>query len=221
MAARAGRPWASRALRALGVAGVLLSLLALRVVAASAEELRQARHLEDGGHLAEAIAHHRRAARWYAPGNPYAEEALARLETIGLRAEDAGDVDLALAAHRSIRGAVLGARSFFTPHAARLARADARIAALMGALPPPPLDAARSVEERTALHLSLLQHTPRPSVPWALLALAGLAGWIGAAFAFVTRALDEDDQLVPTEARLWGAVWIVSFGLFLLGLALA
>lgn len=213
--------WLRLGARALGVAGVLLVVLAVRVVTASAGELREAEALRAQGAVESSIAHYRRAARWYAPGNPYCATALDRLAEIGLAAEEAGDPDLALAAWRSIRGAILGARSTYVPHGDRLVIADEHIATIMGSLPPPPIDAARSPEERRAHHLALLRDVQRPSVPWAIAALLGLASWIVAALGFLTRALDEDDHLVPREARIWGTVWIVGFGLFVLGLALA
>jgi hypothetical protein len=209
------------AARAVGTFGVVLLLLAIRVVTASSAELQEAERLRERGDVDASIAHYRRAARWYAPGNPYAAEALDRLAVIAREAEQGGDRERALAAWRSVRGAILGARSFYVPHAERLAEADERIASLMAALPPPPIDAARSPEERRAAHLALLRETPRPSVVWGLLALVGLATWVAAAFAFLTRAIDEDDRLVARPARLWGTVWIVGFGLFVLGLALA
>lgn len=215
----------ARALRAAarisGVVGVLLLVLAARVVTASAGELREADALRQSGQVESAVAHYRRAARWYAPGNPYSTEALDRLAEIAGDAEEASDPDLALAAWRSIRGAILGARSFYVPHADRLEIADQHIATIMAGLPPPPIDAARSPEERRAQHLALLRGVRRPSVPWAITALLGLATWIVAALGLLTRAIDEDDRLVPRAARLWGTIWIVGFGLFVLGLALA
>ncbi len=207
--------------RGLAIFGVLLLLLAVRVVGAASGELREADRLHRRGEVDASIAHYRRAARWYAPGNPYSTEALDRLAEIGAAAEREADRERALAAWRSIRGAILGARSFYVPHPERLARADEHIATLMAEVPPAPIDTARSPQERRDAHLALLREVPRPAVGWSILALLGLATWIVAAFAFVTRAIDEDDRLVGASARLWGTVWIVGFGLFVVGLALA
>lgn len=213
--------WLKRIGRGIGVAGVLTLLLAVRVVSASSVELREADRLRGRGDVDASIAHYRRAARWYAPGNVYVTDALDRLAEIGASAEGEGDPERALAAWRSVRGAILGARSFYVPHGERLAQADQRIATLMSELPPPAIDAERSPEQRRAAHLTLLREVPRPAVGWSIAALLGLAAWIVAAFAFVTRAIDEDDRIVGHSARLWGTVWIVGFGLFVLGLALA
>jgi hypothetical protein len=217
---RGGR-WLRIGLRVSCVLGAIFFLLAVRVVTASSAELAEAERLRERGDLGAAIAHYRRAARWYAPGNPYSVEALDRLAEIARRAEEIGDSDLALAAWRSVRGAVLGARSFYIPHSERLSEADEHIASILGALPPPPIDAARSPEERRALHLTLLRDVRRPSVGWGLLALIGLATWLGAGFAFLIRAVDEDDRIIARPAQLWGTIWIVGFGLFAIGLTMA
>lgn len=217
---RDGR-WMRRVGRGVAIAGVLILVLAVRVVSASSAELREGDRLRERGDVDSSIAHYRRSARWYAPGNPYSSEALDRLAAIGAEAEAQRDPDRALAAWRSARGAILASRSFYVPHRERLAQADEHIATLMAEQPAPPIDAGRTPEELRAVHLALLREVPRPALGWALLALLGLTTWILAAFAFVTRAIDEDDRLVGGAARVWGTVWIVGFGLFVLGLALA
>lgn len=208
-------------LRVLGVVLVILLGLAIRVVGASRAELAEARALDGHGDPALAVAHYRRAARWYAPFSPYCEEALARLAEIGSEAEAEGDSELALSAWRSIRAATLGSRSFYVPHRDRLHEANRHVAALMARLPPPPIDVRRSVEEREAAHLALLEAEVGPAPLPSLVALLGLATWIAAAFLFATRALGEDDQLVPREAKRWGGAFVVGLGLFAAGLWLA
>ena len=54
-----------------------------------------------------------------------------------------------------------------------------------------------------------------------LVLLVGFGGFTGATFAFSARAIDENDKLIGTEALRWGAVIVVAFGLFALGLSLA
>lgn len=199
---RALRP----ALRFVAALSVLFAVLAVRVVTGSRAELARGESLEAARDLDGAILHYRRAARLYAPGNPYTVTALERLAAIGARAEAAGETDRALAAYRSIRGGVLATESFYVPHAAALAQADARIAALTGdagARPPGP-DPLR-----------------RPHVGWTLLLLGGWLAWTAGAFVFAQRALDEEDRVVPAAARLWGTVIVLGFGLFVIGMALA
>ncbi len=209
------------ALRIGGVVAVVLVALAVRVIGASRAELDAARAVDGRGDTALAISHYRRAARWYVPLSPYDEQALARLAEIGAEAEGEGDTELALSAWRSIRAATLGSRSFYVPHEERLREADRHIAALMARLPPPPIDVRRSVEEREAAHLALLEAEVGPRPLPSLVALLGLGTWIVAAFLFATRAFGEDDELVPKEARRWGAVFSLGLALFALGLWLA
>jgi hypothetical protein len=207
--------------RVLGVVLVVLLALALRVIGAARAELAEAHALDGHGDRAVAVSHYRRAARWYAPLSPYPEQALTRLAEIGAQAEREGDIDLALSAWRSIRAATLGSRSFYVPYEDRLHEADRHIASLMAALPPPPIDARQTVAQREAAHLALLEDDPGPAALPSFAALIGLATWIAAAFAFATRAFDDDDRLVAREARTWGAAFTVGMALFVLGLFLA
>lgn len=218
--AKDGR-WARTAAKVAAVAGVILVVLAVRVVTSSKAELDEGDELRESGDRVAAVACYRRAARWYAPGNPYSADALARLARIGTEAEDEGDVQLALSAWRAIRAAIESTRSFYTPHTDRLAAANARIADLMASQTPPPIDAGKSREQLRREHLALLNASTRPNIGWTIVLLLGFAAWVGGAFAFVTRAVDDEDRLVPRLARRWGTVVVVGFGLFVLGMALA
>ena len=201
--------------------GVVLLVLAFRVVTSSRAELDEADRARASGQTEAAVVHYRRAARWYAPGNPYSDEALSKLGTIGREAEESGDLELALSAWRAIRAAIMSSRSFYTPHRDRLEAANARIAALMARQPPPPIDAGKTEDELRREHLALLAQTTRPSILWTVVLLLGFAAWVFGAFAFVTRAIDDEDRLVPGLARRWGTVILVGFGLFVLGMSLA
>lgn len=213
--------WIRIAVKIGAIAAVVVLVLLVRVVTSSQAELTQAGRMRAAGEVEAAVVHYRRAARWYAPGNPYSADALAGLGEIGREAEQAGDTELALSAWRAVRAAILSTRSFYTPHADRLEAANARIAALMASLPPPPIDAGKSTEELRREHLDLLTRSTRPHVGWTLVLLLGFVAWVGGTFAFVTRAVDDEDRLVAGKARRWGTVIIIGFGLFVLGLALA
>ena len=208
-------------LRVLAVGGVLCAVVATRVVTSARSELAQADTLRARGDVDAAIVHYRRAARWYAPGSPYHVAALDRLAALGRASATAGDVEQALSAYRGIRAAILGARSFYTPEGARLRAANRRIAELMSRQPAPPVDAGKSPERIAAEHLALLEAPLRPSVFWTVVLLLGFAAWVAGAFVFVARAIDADDRIVGKQARVWGTVVVVGFGLFVLGMALA
>ena len=210
-----------RVLRGFAIAGVLLAVVVVRVVVSSRSELAKGVALEQGHDVDAAIVHYRRAARWYAPLSPYPVAALAHLERIGAAAERDADVDRALGAYRAMRGAILSTRSFYTPTPDRLERANQRIARLMSELPAPPIDAGKSPDELYREHLALLSASPRPKLLFALMALFGFGLWVGGAFTFASRGIDEDDRLVRPLALRWGLVVLAGFLLFSLGLAFA
>ena len=212
---------ATRTARGFGIAAVLLSVLLLRVLSSARQELHEADALLAQSDVDGAIVHYRRAARWYAPGSPYHVEALERLGQIAREAEAKTDIELALRAERAIRAAILATRSFYVPEQARLRSADEHIAMLMAEQPPPGMDAGKSKAQLRAEHLALLEHDPSPSVLWTFVLLIGFASWVSAAFVFSVRAIDEQDRWVPEQAKKWGAVILVGFGLFVLGMALA
>lgn len=202
--------------RGVAVVGVLLAILAVRAVTSARSELTRGDALSAAEDLDAAILAYRRSARWYAPGNPYVPEALDRLAAIATDAEAAGEVDRALAAWRSVRGAILSTRSFYVPHRDRLERAEEAIVRLTAEAAPPGRTEAVRRRTRTALHAP-----ERPKTLWTLVLLVGWIAWTLGAFAFAQRALDEEDRVLAKPARLWGTVVVVGFGLFVIGLALA
>ena len=83
------------------------------------------------------------------------------------------------------------------------------------------MDAGKSREQLRAEHLALLRADPGPSVFWSIVLLLGFGVWVGGAFAFTLRAIDDEDRFVKREALRWGAMIVLGFGLFVLGLSLA
>lgn len=170
--------------------------------------------------LDEAVTHYRRAARWYAPGSGYVTRSLDALDRIGTAAEKQGDLPTALAAHRAIRSAILGARSFYTPHADRLAVANRHLARLSAVVQ----GEKQSSEARAKLeawHLAALRRDTAPSVGWSILAVLGFLGWVSAAFVFIYRAITPEDRLLTRPALIWGGVILACLLLWLLGLSQA
>ncbi|MEZ4339676.1 MAG: hypothetical protein R3B82_23885 [Sandaracinaceae bacterium] len=194
----------------------MLAVLAVRAVTSSRSELARGDALRAAGDADAAILAYRRAARWYAPGNPYVPEALDRLAAIAGEAEAAGDPVRALAAWRSVRGAIEASRSLWVPNRDRLAASEEAITRLVGEISPP----GRAADARRET-LATLRAPLRPHVGWSVLALLGWLAWTGGAFAFAQQALDEEDRIRAKPARLWGTVVVVGFGLFAIGLSLA
>lgn len=209
------------AARALGIGAVVLSLLVVRVLSFAREELAQGDALVAQNDLDGAIVQYRRAARWYAPASPYYVSALERMAVLGRDAEAKGETERALRAYRGVRAAIMSTRSFYLPEPARLHAADERIAALMAEQPAPGMDAGKSKDQIRREHLALLTRVPEPSVLWTVVLLVGFFSWVFAAFAFSVRAVDQHDRWVLPQARKWGAIIVVGFALFVLGMALA
>jgi hypothetical protein len=218
---RAALPGMRGALQVAALVALLLAAFAARVVSSARAELELGTQAEAAGDRDAAQVHYRRAARWYAPGSPYHVKALSQLARIGAEAEAAGESERALSAYRAVRSSILAARSFYVPERARLDAADLRIAELMAAQPPPPMDAGKSRDQLRAEHLSLLKQDPDPNLFWTLVLLLGFVSWVGGAFVLSVRGIDAEDRWVWREARLWGSVVVAGFGLFVLGLALA
>lgn len=170
--------------------------------------------------LERAIVCYRRAGRWYAPGNGYVTRALDRLEAIGRLSEGRGETHLALEAYRAVRRAILGARSVYTPHRDRLARANTHLARLSAAVQGRG-KGAREVAALEAWHRTRLARDTAPSVLWSVLALLGFLAWVGGAVGFIYRAITPEDRLLGRQAIRWGLVIAAGLAVWLVGLSLA
>ena len=203
----------------LGLAA--LGLLAGRVVCSSRAELAEGRQAFERGDRAAAVVHLRRAAHFYAPGNPYVVAALEELRSIGRQAEIEGQDELALAAYRAIRTSALGTRSLYTPHRDRLDEANGRIASLMARGERPPMDRGKTVEQVRAEHLALLRDVEAPDPLWSAVACLAFLGWIGGAFLLIFRGFDEELRPRRRPALLWGGVVLGALALWAVALLLA
>ena len=238
---------ARRALRKKLAAVVLVASLSLGVVVtravwAGTRALAAGEAASKQGELQAAITEWRRAARWYVPGARHMGAAYDRLERLAMAAEEAGDLDTALAAWRAIRGSILATRSLYTPFAERLDPANQRIADLMAALEDAPADqvsgatsasgaepgpgaaglrADAAREQRAAWHYDLLIRDHAPSPFWSLLAILGFALWLGGGLLFALRGVTADDELVPRTAAHAGIMVAAGLLLWMLGLHLA
>jgi len=191
--------------------GVAIALLCLGVVVTRAFlEGRSALGKGDAaaarGESAEAIRWWRRAARWYVPGAGHVTDAYDRLRGSAEAAAKRGDVPTALEAWRAIRRSVHATRSVFTPFEDRLAEANRNIAALMAGLE---TDRHGTRDERERFHHGLLDRQVGPALSWSILALLGLALWVGGGFAFAAFGISKRDELVRKPA-LWAAAAIGS-----------
>lgn len=150
---------------ALALSVVLLwaGVVAARMLAEGAAELRESDRAFHRGDLPRATLHARRAAVAWLPGAPHVARAHARLANLATGCEARGRPDCALEAWRALRGAVLAVRHLGAPHAAALAAAEQGIARLEAQ--PPDADGTTPAPTRgPAL-------PPRAPSPWPSAAL--------------------------------------------------
>jgi hypothetical protein len=69
-----------------------------------------------------------------------------------------------------------------------------------------------------AWHAARLAEDASPSVAWTLVALAGLAAWIGCAVGLLLRGVGDDDRLRPRPALSWALGVAAGLALFFVGL---
>jgi hypothetical protein len=203
--------------------GLLVALIVLvgRVAVDSRGALRAGEAAEQRGDRNEAIRQYLDAARLYLPGSSTVRRALDHLDRLARTAEAAADPAGARPALEAIRAALLGTRSLYTPHAARLPDVERRLAAAYAQLEDPRVDPGASLETRAAWHASRLARHPGPTVGYVLLALFGLALWLGGAVGFIRRGLDTGLRLRRGPALASGIAFVLGFALFVAGLRLA
>jgi hypothetical protein len=206
-----------RMLIALASVFLCVGVLSVRALWEGRSALSQGDALLSDGDSEGAVRQWRRAARWYLPLAPHVESAYDKLRDLALSAEERGDTMVAVSAWTGIRSSVRATRSFYTPYSERLDEADAHIAKLMAQLELQSNTTA-DLAATEQWHLELLKRDQMPSVGWSIVALLGLALWIGGGFAFALRGVDDNDRLVPKAAGYSGAAVIIGMLVWLLGL---
>jgi hypothetical protein len=202
----------------IGVAAAL-GIVVVRLLVDARGAVKQGMEAETRGDLTQAVRHYLDAGRLYVPGSPYTRAALDRLDAIGVSSVTRGDYDTARAAFEAERAALLGTRSFYTPHAWRLPELERRLARLLAATEAQ--GTPETFEARSDWHAQRLAERPGPKTSFVALALLGLALWVGSAVAFFARGLDKDLALRRAPAALAGAGFLLGLCLFLICLRLA
>ena len=203
----------ARARARVALFAILLAIVAVRVVWSSRGEWRAARRPRRGD---DEIVHLGRAARLYAPGNPYSRRAVDKLaddrpRRSGARARRVARAALgapgdALVLHAAPRAPRRGQRAHRRPHGRRRGRRR---------------HAARARAKRAPGTPRAWRRTKRRRCAWTLVALVGLAAWIGCALGLLLRGIGDDDRLRPRAALAWALGVGAGLALFFLGLARA
>ncbi len=217
------RAWA---LSLTGAILVALGFVLVRLTLEARSSLILADARMDAGEVSEAIAHYLDAARASYPGNPYARQAFDRLwqlatpsQAAPLATSPGEETEVVRQALEAFRAAVLSTRSVYVSRGAHLGEANARLAEIYArregrnARPD-----ARAFEQRRQWHLHRLAVIPGPKLLWVVTALLGLAMWLGAVAAFITKALTPNMRIKRGPALGAGLAFVCGFGLFLLGL---
>jgi hypothetical protein len=189
-----------------GASFVVLSAVALfavvmfRCVLEARAEHAQAQAAVAQQKLDVAVTHFHAAARWNAPFNLYAQDALQRLEELAHAAELRQDNMLALRAYRGVHGALHATRGTQVSNPAQLDRVDARIAALMAQERPPEIDSDKPREQRER-ELRAQLHVQGPNTLGVLLSCGGFFTWVIAFGVLILRGLDGEGRIVRHVAR--------------------
>jgi multidrug efflux pump subunit AcrA (membrane-fusion protein) len=194
--------------------------MSLRAALEARAQLARAQVALESGDLSRAVAHLRLSARWDAPGNVYAQRALANLEQLASAAELRGETALALGAYRAVHAALHASRGINIRDPELLARADARIAALMARQAGAQKDAALSLAQRERRYRELLQ-LKAPRAFGVLLACSGFFCWVLAFAALVLRGLDDEGRIVKAVARPSFLCLVFGWVAFAVGLHIA
>lgn len=203
------------------IAAGALAVVAGRILVDSRAALQAGRQAQEKGDGASATRHYLDAARLYVPGSPFVARALDALQAQAQAAESTGNLEAARRALEAIRAAALGTRSFYTPHADRLAAADQRLARIYAKTESDAVDPGASQEVRAAWHAERLARRPGPATLPVLVVFLGLALWLGAAVAFFMKGLDANLHLRRGPAVASGVAFLIGFTLFLVGLRIA
>ena len=200
---------------------LILGTLSVRAVWEGRSALSKGDDAAEANDPDGAIRWYRRAARWYLPFAPHVGRAYDKLEDLARAAEAQGKLDLATRAWTGVRSSVRATRSFYTPFEERLDEADKEIARLMAAIEVAPRPDKSDVAEREAWHYQALRKDHMPSVAWSIIALLGLALWIGGGFLFALKAVNDDDELVRPVAINAGVAVGLGLVIWLTGLYFA
>lgn len=219
--------------------------LAAKAYVRSAAEHKLAKSLQSAGKEQESMEHYELALRWYLPFNPHSRKSLEAMWEIGVNLEKGGKEPQALGAYRSIRGAILGVRSFYTPYRGWLKRVNARIATIEGSTKPYSVEDGAAYQKKSAGQghtgkeypsaqkeedgasiaqrekeaSALLAEDKAPSVGWSAATEIGFVGWVLCAVG-LALAMSKGARIGrERRAFTWGVLLTLFFALWLVSMA--
>ena len=215
---------------------VLFLGVAVRVSIESSTAYQRGESAAEAGEKEAAVFHFRSAAQWYLPGLPSNGAALDRLEEMGGKAEESceqcppgcGEVGrdgcgvsaceqcvFALHIYDSIRSAIMGSRSFYTPHADRLQAVNDRLPRVLSRAreshPNGPRTGIedRAEQERFYRERLARDHAPDPLV--GLIASLSFLGWIVGMFLAIWKGMPGVETIARKPLFRWGSLSLLCF----------
>jgi len=201
---------------------VALVFLCARVLVESSAAFDRGHSALSASDEPAAVFHFRTAAKWYLPVNPWVESSLDELMALGQKAQDRKDWVFALHVYDSARAAILGTRSFYTPHEDRLHQINALLPEVMlraRQVHPngPGVRAEEQERLRQRFEVSVLRdHAPHPGV--SLFLSLGFALWFVALFVAIWRGIPASAEIQWDQIRKWGALSAAGFVMWISGL---
>lgn len=166
-----------------------------------------------------AITFFDRSIHWYAPFNPYVQKSAQRLWDIGERAQEVGDIKLALIAFRTIRRGFHSASSFYAPGKKWIERSELEIADLV--IQEDKNRGTGNQDFKSSEKIPLPeQRSPPLSIFWSIVTELGFLGWVASAICFIIFVFRHNPNLnfFTPPALKWGVLVIICFLLWLLGM---
>jgi hypothetical protein len=166
--------------------------------------------------LIRSITYFDRSLHWYTPWNPYVEKSAKRLWEIGERAEQEGDLTMALIAFRTIRGGFYAASHFITPGKEWIEKSESRIDHLVRMEKKPELETR---ESKLKEMVRKGQKGSSPDVFWTVILEIGFLGWVGSLFGFIYRKWGpKESQTHLLSPLAWVGLGSVSFAMWIIGM---
>lgn len=198
----------------------LLFLVVAYVGIQGYREYQRAETSRAKGDFTAAITHYQRSIKWYLPGAFYVTKAAEGLWKIGEEAQEKGEREMALTAYQELRSSFYAARSFYTPGREWIERCNEKIATLMAQWEATSSERKEraSLEELRQRHLAILTQKDRPDYFWSIVLEIGFFGWVGATVGFIMQVFQGEKGSVAKRALAWGALFLVSYFFWIVGM---
>ena len=201
----------------LAVVVALSTGTGLKVYLSAKSELRTAEIFLAQKDFISAATYFERPIRWHMPLPGFQDRAARGMWTTAQNLESANDVENALNAYRSLRGAFFSLRSIVTLGKEWIDRCNEKIAYLMARKSSPSPD--DSLEKKKSDILQLLKVEKPPSLPWSIMGEIGFFGWTLCAFMFIASSITKTGQLKFKQAGIWSGGFLIFYFLWVAGLA--